>query len=70
MKRNNSINSEISRKSESEALKVEKLEYKILKMQEYFLPNELNVYKDEIHLIFQLRCQETRLKILMKVKFA
>ena len=42
------------------------LENKILKMQEYFLPNELNVYKEEIQLIFQLRCQVTKLKINLK----
>ena len=42
------------------------LEDKRLKMQEYFLPNELNVYKEEIQLIFQLRCQVIKLKINLK----
>lgn len=46
--------------------KVKMLEHKRLKMQEYFLPNELNVYKEEIQLIFQLRCQVTKLKINLK----
>ena len=46
--------------------KVKMLEHKRLKMQECFLPNELNVYKEEIQLIFQLRCQVTKLKINLK----
>ena len=35
-------------------------------MQEYFLPNELNVYIKEIQLIFQLRCHVARLKMNVK----
>ena len=46
--------------------KVKTLEHKILKMQAYFLPNELNVSKEEIQLIFQLRCRVTRLKMNLK----
>ena len=46
--------------------KVEKLEHNRLKMQEYFLPNQLNVHKEEIQMIFQLRCQVTKLKINLK----
>ena len=35
-------------------------------MQEYFLPNELNVYIKEIQLIFQLSCHVARLEINVK----
>ena len=48
--------------------KVKMLEHKRLKMQEYFLPNELDVYKDGIQLVFQLMCQVTRMKSKRKVK--
>ena len=46
--------------------KVKELEYEKLKTQTYFLPNKLNIYKEDIHLIFRMRCKVVNLKMNMK----
>ena len=35
-------------------------------MQPYLLPNELNASKEEIQLIFKMRCRVTHVKINLK----
>ena len=49
--------------------KVNKLKHNKLEMQSYFLGNELNITKDEIRLIFQIRSRVIKIKSNMKGSF-
>ena len=46
--------------------KVMKLDHRCLKMQEYMLPNKNNISKEEIQLIFKLRCKVMNVKMNLK----
>ena len=43
-----------------------KLDHRCLKMQEYMLPNKNNISKEEIQLIFKLRCKVMNVKMNLK----
>ena len=46
--------------------KVNELKHTSIKMQPYLLPNELNASKEEIQLIFKMRCRVTHVKTNLK----
>ena len=49
--------------------KVKSIKHKMLQMQNYLLPNNLNMKIEESQLIFKLRCKVTETKINMKGMF-
>ena len=46
--------------------KVKHLEHPVLKMQNYIMPNENNIKRKDVQLIFSLRCRTTDVKMNMK----
>jgi hypothetical protein len=42
------------------------VKHKMLKMRKYFMPTDYNATKDEIQIIFKLRCKATELKTKLK----
>ena len=56
-------------KSKQNHSKVRRNKYEKLEIQSYLLPNRLECSKDEIELIFKLRCNMTNLKMNTKNKY-
>ena len=50
--------------------KVENVKHKMLQMRKYFMPSEYNATKEEIKIIFKLRCRVTELRTNLKGKQA
>jgi hypothetical protein len=46
--------------------KVQHLEHEVLKMKQYFIPNNLKINKEDCQMIFKLRCRVTETKMNMK----
>ena len=46
--------------------KVQHLEHEVLKMKQYIMPNNLKMKKEDVQMIFKLRCRVTETKINMK----
>ena len=76
MKKNNFLNI-VKRKIQHKTLvdlnkikqshsKVQHLEHEVLKMKQYFMPNNLKMNKEDCQMIFKLRCRVTETKMNMK----